>query len=145
VGDNCIKVDAHDMRCTSAFGAQRVFLDYTAGTASDALDVPVASAPFTLDAKMGPGPDYLTSYGPVAINASMGLGDDYVDLSATGDTALTPAGGAIDGGDGDDSLYIADGHHETPSCGAGVWDYLLSDPGENNADCEFVDHTTPQY
>jgi hypothetical protein len=144
VGANCTKVDAHDMRCTSPFGAQRVFLDYTAGDGWDAVDIPVASAPFSLDAKLGPGWDYLTVYGPVGVTATTGPGDDYVKLDATGTNATTPPGGTIDTGYGWDQLFIANGHREDPICGPD-FDTLKSDPGENDPSCESVEHPSPQY
>jgi hypothetical protein len=112
-----------------------VFLDYTAGTGADKVDVPIASAPFSLDAKTGPGADHVTVYGPAGVTAALGLGADSIVVSVTGTTPLTPAGGTIDGGDGDDDMRIADRRHETPICGTG-FDYLQSDFGENNADCD---------
>jgi hypothetical protein len=135
VGQNCIKLDAHDMRCTSAFGAQRVFLDYTAGTGGDKVDVPVASAPFSFDAKTGPGADRVTVYGPAGVTAALGLGADSIVVSITGTTPLTPPGGTIDGGYGNDDMRIADHRRETPVCGPD-FDYLQADLGEHNDDCD---------
>jgi hypothetical protein len=149
VGAGCTGVvGGNEIRCATPSGVSQVTIDYTAGPgtgvdlytgADDLIDVPAASAPFSLDAKTGLGYDRLTVYGPVGVSASMGDGGDYVLVSISGTTPLTPPGGTIDGGPSWDSLRLVDHRHETPICGADS-DLMSSDPDENSADCETVEH-----
>lgn len=151
VGDGCTGVvGGNAIRCSTPSGVSQVTVDYTAGPgtgvdlytgADDLIDVPVTSAPFSLNAKTGLGYDRVTVYGPVATSASLGDGGDYILVSVSGTTPLTPPGGTIDGGPGWDDLRLVDRRHETPICGVDD-DLMASDPDENSSDCETVEHPT---